>query len=374
MVHRTIADHIRKKIFKKKAVIILGPRQSGKTTLVRSLLETINEKSIWLDGDEPDVRTRLSDASSVSLTRLIGNHKLIIIDEAQRIKNIGLAIKLITDKIPEVQVIATGSSSFELANEIKEPLTGRKYEYFLFPFSTEELISYHGEMHEERLLSDRLVFGLYPEVINHAGEEKDTLKSLTDSYLYKDILSFQGLRKPELIEKLLQAIALELCSEVSYNELAQLLGVDSQTVEKYILLLERAFVIFRLPSLSRNARNELKKARKIYFLDNGIRNAIISNFQQFSLRSDAGALWENFLVSERKKINHYHQYYCNSYFWRTMQKQEIDYIEESAGKLNAFEFKLKKGTAKLPLTFSRYYSNVDFQIINRDNYFDFITS
>lgn len=372
MVHRTLEKDIASKLFAKKAIIILGPRQVGKTTLARSILNSSGISSLWMDGDEPDIRERLSNVSSDELRRLFGNHKLIIIDEAQRIKNIGLTIKLITDNIQDVQLIATGSSSFELADEIKEPLTGRKFEYHLYPFSTEELSLHSGELKESRLLYDRLIYGFYPEVVNSPGEEPRVLRSIADSYLYKDIFSFRELRKPELVEKLLQALALQVCSEVSYNELAQLLGVDPQTIEKYIILLERAFVVFRLPSFARNVRNELKKSRKIYFYDNGIRNAIISNFQTFHLRNDTGALWENFLISERKKHNQYHFKYCNSFFWRTRQQQEIDYIEESEGSLKAFEFKLKKSKTKIPLTFSRAYKNVSYTTVHPDNYRDFI--
>ena len=372
MVRRIIESSILSKFYSDKAIIILGPRQSGKTTLARSIAEASNQPALWLNGDEPDIRQRLSGISSDSLRQLFGNYKLVIIDEAQRIKNIGITLKLIIDNIPAVQVIATGSSSFELSGEINEPLTGRKYEYFLFPFSTSELIQFNGDMKETRLLPDRLVYGLYPEVVNNPGEEKNILKSINDSYLYKDIFSFQDLRKPELVEKLLQALALQICSEVSYNELAHLLGVDPQTIEKYILLLERAFVVFRLPSLARNIRNELKKSRKIYFIDNGIRNAIISNFQSFSLRTDSGVLWENYLVSERKKINHYYQRYCNTFFWRTTQQQEIDYIEEESGMLHTFEFKLNKGGKKIPLTFAKSYPNFEFKIINMDNYLEFV--
>lgn len=373
MINRIIEKEIKSKIFLKKAIIIMGPRQVGKTTLVRFISDSLNEKGLWLNGDEPDIRTRLSNVTSDSLKRLFGKNRIVVIDEAQRIKNIGLTLKLITDNIPDIQVIATGSSSFELADEINEPLTGRKYEFFLFPFSTEELTNHSDEISESRLIYDRLIFGFYPEVVNNPGEEQNVLKSLTDSYLYKDIFTFRDLRKPELIEKLLQALALQICTEVSYNELAQLLGVDSQTIEKYIVLLERAFVIFRLPSLARNVRNELKKSRKIYFYDNGIRNAIISNFQPLSLRIDAGALWENYLISERKKFNQYHKRYCNTFFWRTTQQQEIDYIEEYSGKMYAFEFKLKKDRAKIPITFSNAYKNIEFKTINMDNYLDFVS-
>lgn len=371
MIKRIIEADILENLYKKKVILIMGPRQTGKTTLVKAVFEKF-QGGLWLDGDEPDIRARLTDVTSDALKRLFGSHKLVVIDEAQRIRNIGITLKIVHDKLPDIQIIAMGSSSFELASEIKEPLTGRKYEYLLYPFSTEELAGVNGMLYEARLLEDRLVFGQYPEVINHQGKEREILKDLSDSYLYKDVLAFESLRKPDLLERLLQALALQLGSEVSFNELAQLLGVDPQTVEKYILLLERAFVIFRLPSLARNLRNELKRSRKIYFYDNGIRNAVISNFQAFSLRTDGGALWENFLVSERMKYNRYHHNHCNAFFWRTLQQQEVDYVEEMNGRYFAYEFKLKNKKGRLPLTFQKAYPETTFKVIDRDNYTDFI--
>lgn len=373
MIKRTLYQRISGQLFKGKAIIILGARQVGKTTLLLELQKKAGGKLLFLNADEPDVRERLTNVTSSQLKRLIGDHKLVVIDEAQRIKNIGLTLKLITDKIKHVQVVATGSSAFELANEINEPLTGRKYEYSLFPVSVEEMIGHHGAVEEKRMLETRLIYGMYPEVIMNPGKEKKTLENLAGSYLYKDIFSFQEIRRPEVVEKLLQALALQVCHEVSYNELAQIISADPVTVERYMGLLEQSFVIFRLYSLSRNHRNELKKSRKVYFYDNGIRNALIANFNPLSLRQDTGALWENFMVNERMKHNHYNDIYCNRFFWRTLQQQEIDYIEEREGKLFAFEFKWnKKAKAKFPKTFASAYPKAEMKMITPDNYEEFV--
>ncbi len=370
MIERILDSKIKTRLFKGKAIIILGPRRVGKTTLIKKIEKDMEGKTLFLDGDEPDDRKRLSEPSSSELKKLVGGNKILMIDEAQRIKNIGLTLKLITDKIPEVQVIVTGSSSFELANQIKEPLTGRKFEYHLFPFSEGELISHNGETEERRLLESRLIYGMYPEVVlpGGGGGERETLKEFSGSYLYKDVFAFNEIRKPELLQKLVEALALQIGSEVSINELAQIAGSDPMTIERYVNMLENAFVVFRLRSFSRNVRNELKKSRKFYFYDNGIRNAIISNFNSLSLRTDTGALWENFIISERMKYLHYHDIYPNCYFWRTTQQQEIDYIEEMDGKLHAFEFKWNPNKkVSFPKTFADAYPDSEMKTINRDD-------
>ncbi len=374
MIDRILYKKIKTRLFNGKAIIILGPRRVGKTTLLKKIEADIGEKTLFLDGDEPDVRKRLSDTSSSELKKLIGGNKVLMIDEAQRVKNIGVTLKLITDKIPGVQVIATGSSSFELANQIREPLTGRKYEYHLFPFSEGELVGHNGETEERRLLESRLIYGMYPEVVlPPGGREKETLREFSGSYLYKDVFAFNEIRKPEIIQKLVEALALQIGSEVSINELAQLTGSDPLTVERYLGLLENAFVIFRLRAFSRNVRNELKKSRKFYFYDNGIRNAVISNFNSLSLRSDTGALWENFIISERMKYIHYHDIYSNCYFWRTTQQQEIDYVEERDGKLHAFEFKWNPNRkVSFPKTFAGAYPGSEMKVINREDVIDWL--
>ena len=375
MVSRFIYQSLQEELYAGKALLVLGPRQAGKTTLLRALVAEQPNPSIWLNCDEPDIRKMLQEPTSSLLRNLVGNATLVIIDEAQRVKNIGLTLKLITDQLPSVQLIATGSSSLELANEINEPLTGRKIEYLLLPFSTKELIQHHGLLEEKRLLSQRLIYGLYPDVVMRPGKERRTLQNLSSSYLYKDIFRFQDVRKPEVLETLLEALALQICSEVSYHELAQTVGIDSATVRRYIDLLEKNFVLFRLRSFSRNLRNELKKSRKIYFYDNGVRNAIINNFQSLDLRTDQGALWENFLVSERQKYLHFHEIHANRYFWRTKQQQEIDYLEDRDGRLYAYEFKWKdRQKTSFPKTFQNTYPDSFTQVVTPENYTDWLTT
>ena len=374
MIHRQIKGKIKQHLFKKKAIIIIGPRQSGKTTLLKELCKEVNKSYIWLDGDEPDDRKELTDANSVFLKSLIGDNKIVVIDEAQRIKNIGLTLKLITDKIPDVQLIVSGSSALELANKINEPLTGRKYEYFLFPLSFAEMVNQNSLREEKRLLQKRLIYGYYPDVVSQPAESKTILKQLSDSYLYKDILTWENIKRPDKLEQLVQLLAFQVGSQVSYNELANSVGIDNQTVERYIYLLEKAFIVFRLNSFSRNLRNELKKSKKIYFYDNGIRNAVINNFNPVDLRNDIGVLWENFLISERMKYTHYNDIYANTFFWRTRSQAEIDYIEQREGKLFACEFKWNtKKNHKISKTFINAYPESKIQIITPENFMNFIS-
>lgn len=355
-----------------KAIIIMGPRQVGKTTLLTELYGN-DEDCLFLNGDEADVRSMFSDISAARLKALIGNKKTVVIDEAQRIADIGIKLKLITDQIPGVQLIATGSSSFDLANKINEPLTGRKWEHLMYPLSFGEMVSHHGLMEEKRLLPHRLVYGYYPEVVTGQGQEKAILRQLADSYLYKDILMWESIKHPHKIMTLLQALAFQLGSQVSFNELSQLCSMDAKTVEKYIVLLEQCYVIFRLGSFSRNLRGELRSSRKIYFYDNGIRNALIANFAPVELRNDTGALWENFMVSERQKRNAYGGVWCNKWFWRTKEQKEIDYIEESDGVLSAYEFKWSPtAKCKAPRQFLTAYPSATFKVVNRDNFEDFL--
>jgi predicted AAA+ superfamily ATPase len=317
-------------------------------------------------------RSALSDVTSTQLKNLAGNKKLIVIDEAQRVKNIGITIKLFTDQLPGIQVIVTGSSSLDLANEINEPLTGRKYEFNLFPISWGEYLDNIGALDANRTLEQRILYGMYPEIISKPAEKEELLRTLTDSYLFKDLLSFKEIRKPELLEKLVKALALQISRQVSYHELGAMLQVDKDTISKYIELLEKSFVIFRLPPFSRNLRSEISRMRKIYFYDTGVRNAIISNFKTIDLRNDAGALWENFIIAERLKWNSYNKTNANMYFWRTQQQQEIDLIEENGDKLSAFEIKWGMGKAAIPRTFLSAYPGSDSKIITRENYSEFL--
>ena len=368
IIAREIQNHVENTLFKGKIVIIYGARQVGKTTLVKEILKRYPKDSLYLSCDEIDIRQALTDKTSTELKAFLGNRRLVILDEAQRVKNIGLTLKLLVDNFSAMQVIATGSSSFDLANKISEPLTGRKKEFYLYPLSLAELNSVYSALEMDRILERRIIYGMYPEIINDGAEAEEKLKSLAQSYAHKDILQYQNIKNPEILEKLLQALALQIGNEVSYNELASLIGVDKNTAANYIQILEKAFIIFRLKPFSRNLRNELKKLRKIYFYDTGIRNALINNMNPLRLRQDAGALWENFMISERIKHNSNQGYDFNIYFWRTRQKQEIDYLEEERGVLRGFEFKWKKDKFKIPRTFLATYQGSRVELVNRDNY------
>ena len=373
MVKRALQEKIESRFFKGKAIIIYGARQVGKTTLIKTMQKKIAESdSLYLNCDEPDLRALLTDATSTDLKSLIGRKKIIFIDEAQRVKNIGVTIKLLVDNFPDQQVVATGSSALDLSNEIVEPLTGRKYEFHLFPFSLGELRQKYSMLEITRILEKRMVLGMYPEIEEKPDEAEILLKDLTGSYLYKDILQYQDIRRPELLEKLLVALALQIGMQVSYNELANSLGVSKRTIANYVQLLEKAFVIFRLPPFSRNLRNELTKMRKIYFLDTGIRNTLINNLNPLSLRPDVGQLWENFLISERLKRNLNDEIRVNSYFWRTHRQQEIDYLEEQGGMLKGFEIKWKAAKGKIPKTFLTAYPGSEVSIVNRNNFQEFV--
>ena len=373
MIQRLLKEHIEKRLYRGKAIVVVGPRQVGKTTLLRMLAaESERKVKIW-NCDEPDVRRKLSEPTSTELGAEISGADMILIDEAQRVPNIGVTLKLLVDNYPDKQVVVTGSSAIEISGSINEPLTGRKYEYTMYPLSSEELIREYGCVDERRMLERRLLYGSYPEVVNNPGEEKVTLSSLVNSYLYKDIFSFQDVRKPEIIEQLLQALALQVGSEVSFNELGRLLGLTSITVQRYIDLLEKSYVLFHLRSLSRNVRSELKKSRKIYFWDNGVRNAMIGDYKPLAMRNDTGALWENYIISERLKHNAISGFYGKSYFWRTQQQQEIDYIEDYDGVLHTYEFKWNpEKRVKLTETFAKSYPGSTFAVITPDNYQPFV--
>ena len=376
-IQRDLQAVLESKLGKGKVLLLIGPRQVGKTTLLQSMVHKLSpdKKTQFWNCDESDVRQFLSEANSAKLKTLVGNADFIVIDEVQRVKDIGLTLKLLHDSFPKIQLAVTGSSSLDLSNSVNEPLTGRKFEYNLFSFSTNELVQHTSLLEENRQLQNRLLYGFYPDVVNNPGDEKEILTNIVNSYLYKDVFEFQDIRKPAVIEKLVQALALQVGSEVSFNELGNLLGIDVQTVQRYVDLLEKAYVIFHLRSYSKNVRNEVKKSIKIYFYDNGVRNAVLSNFSPWELRSDRGSLWENFLISQRIKNNLYHNRSYKYYFWRTTQRQEIDFIEEAENQLFAYEFKFsgKKARSKCPLTFSNNYPDVPFSVVTQDTYMDFIT-
>lgn len=374
MIHRKLQSVIEGNLFKGKAIILIGARQVGKSTLFNQIIKERKETVLTLNCDEPEVKEMLTNINTPELKMLIGSNTIVVIDEAQRVPEIGLTLKRITDNFVNVQLLVTGSSSFELQSNLNEPLTGRKYEYHLYPISTAELYDTQGLLAVKQMFESRLIYGSYPDIINHADEAKELLMNITNSYLYKDLLAINEIRRPVLLEKLLIALALQTGNEVSYNEVAQTIGTDNKTVEKYIDLLEKCYVIFRLNAFNRNLRTELKKGKKIYFYDNGIRNAVIQNFAPLSLRQDTGALWENFFISERIKANHYKGNYAKSFFWRTTQQQEIDYIEEADGKFTAFEMKWNpnKRQTTFPSPFLNNYPIKETVIITPENYLEWI--
>lgn len=374
MITRELQAKVEQKLFDGKAIVVVGARQVGKTTLFNEVLRNRPEKILRLNLDEADARELLTNPTMAELQQLIADNTIVMVDEAQRATDIGLTLKRIQDNFPQVQLMVTGSSSLDLRARINEPMTGRKWEYMLFPLSTGELIRTKGILFVRQSLESRLIYGSYPDVLNYQAEVRETLTNLTGSYLYKDLLELEGIRRPALLEKLLVALALQMGSEVSYNELAQTVGTDSKTVEKYIDLLEKCFIVFRLQAFSRNLRNELKKSRKIFFYDNGVRNAVVQNFAPLALRADTGALWENFFISERLKANHYAGRYAKSYFWRTKSQQEIDYVEECDGTFRAFELKWnpKRNTAAIPAAFTQAYPVSEAVVVTPDNYLEYL--
>lgn len=374
MIARSLEQNLIPWLGRGKALVLIGPRQVGKTTLTRKLAQDMGQATLWLTGDDPATRELMADISLARLQQVVGTHQVVVIDEAQRLTNAGLTLKLLTDHFPGVQLLVTGSSSLDLAAQTKESLVGRKIEYLLLPMSFAEMSAHLGYAHERSLLEHRMVYGYYPEVVQHeAAQAQRILGDLADGLMYKDLLALDQLKKPSLLVNLLQALALQVSREVSYRELGQLIGADPATVERYIDLLEQTFVVFRLRSLSRNLRNEIKKGRKIYFYDNGIRNAVLKNFAPLNLRDDTGALWENFLIAERHKRNTYAEHFCNRYFWRTQAQQEIDYVEERNGQLTAFEFKWSaRRKVRFSKTFLQAYPQSKTETITPQNFEAFV--
>lgn len=368
MIKRTLTENIISDFGKGKVIVLLGARQVGKTTLLEQM-HGLYPKQLFLNCDNGDDRLSLEDKSSTELSRLLSPYDVVFIDEAQKVKNIGLILKMIADLKLKTQVLATGSSALELSNEVNEPATGRLIEYKIFPLSYGELFEESSSREERRLLESRMIYGMYPEVVTTPNDARRILMTLSDNYLYKDIFSYKGIKKPDLLYKLVRALALQVGNEVSYNELSNLLGIDKVTVESYIGLLEKCYILFRVESYSGNMRNEIKKGKKVYFYDNGIRNAVISNFSPLELRNDVGALWENLMVSERVKRNAYKQNYAKIYFWRNFSNQEVDLLEEQDGRLSAFEFKWNHSSkAKVPRAFAENYPDIPFEVITPTNF------
>ncbi len=373
---RAIESDIKQELFKQQIIALYGPRQVGKTTLVQQILKDYPNDSLYINCDEGDYRRLLNEAETSSqLKQIIGNYRLIILDEAQRIKDMGLKLKLLIDTFPKQQIVATGSSSFDLGQEIKEPLTGRMMEFWLYPFSIPELLKNLSAIQINRQLESLLIFGAYPKVFQAISlqDKKTNLQKIAQNYLYKDILKFESIKGSEKIQKLLEALALQLGNEVSYPELASLVGISKETVSRYIEILEKAFIIFKLRPFSRNLRKELAKLHKIYFWDAGIRNTLINNFNQLSLRSDKGALWENFIVSEKAKQQNNIAKKTPLYFWRTYDQQEIDLVVEEAGKLSAYEIKWQKERPSAPRAWQKGYPGAGWQVIHQENYLELIS-
>lgn len=369
---RILYKTLKNNIYKGKVLVLYGARRTGKTTLVRQLVEEAGEDARYINCELQENKDLLESTNSLMLNDFVDTKRLMVFDEAQHIPNMGMILKVLVDTFPSVQFIATGSSSFELADKVSEPLTGRSRTYMLLPFSLEEMRALHPLVELKAMLPSFIRFGMYPQVVLSSNADKEEeLSEIASSYLYRDVLQFEQVKRPELIEKLLQAMALQLGSESSLNELAQITGSNVHTVKRYIELLEKSFVVFRLRSFSRNLRKEIAKSQKVYFYDTGIRNAIIRNHNPLHLRTDVGGLWENFCISERLKFNEFNRRKVNSFFWRTYDQKEIDYIEEKDGVLYCFEFKYNsKSSGRLPKEFAQSYAEVRFKTITPENFYE----
>lgn len=374
MIERTLKESLKSRFFEGRVLVLYGARQTGKTTLVREILREFDGSGLYLNCDEPDIRLSLEGCTSTELARIFGDARLVVIDEAQRVGDIGLTLKLAADHLPDVQVIATGSSSFELANRTVEPLTGRKFEFHLHPLSLDEFGQVGTSFEVRRLLPERVVFGMYPEVAcSPLPRAEEILRELAGSYLYKDVLAWKDIRHPEILDRLLRALALQVGSQVSFAELSVTLGIAAETAETYLRVLEQAFIVFRLPPFSRNLRTELRKQRKVLFWDTGVRNAVLNDFRGLESRPDAGGLWENFVISERIKAVRNAGLARRSCFWRTHQKQEVDYVEEGEGALLAAEIKRTARKAKIPLTFRKAYPEASTRVVDPSNVLEFLS-
>lgn len=374
LINRSLIDEVLSKLNDEnhKVIIIYGARQTGKTTFVKEVLKQMSGKTLFIDGDLFQNKEILSSSDLTKLKDLVGDNDVLCIDEAQRIRDIGINLKILHDNFKNLRIIVTGSSSLDLANVTKEPLTGRNYTYQLYPISILELSKLHTPFEIKSQVEQRLIFGSYPEIFRIDGMENKIkyLRTISSDYLYKDVLEFQSIRHSDKLRNLLKLLAFQIGSEVSYSELATKLEISKQTVEHYIDLLAKSFVITVLHGFSRNLRKEITRKPKIYFCDLGIRNAIIDDFSYLDSRADIGALWENFLVIERLKRNEYQKHFCSQYFWRTYTGAELDYVEEYNGKLYGYEFKYQK-TGKAPQMWTETYKG-EFECFNRENFLGFV--
>ncbi len=373
-IKRTLQDKITERIMPGKAVLIFGARRVGKTVMMRRIVNEYPGKTMMLNGEDYDTLALLENRTAANYQHLLEGIDLLTIDEAQSIPQIGQILKLIVDEIPNVSILASGSSSFDLLNKTGEPLVGRSTQFVLTPFSQQEIAQTETALETRQNLEARLIYGSYPEVVLMDSFERKTdyLRDIVGAYLLKDILAIDGLKNSGKMRDLLRLIAFQLGSEVSYDELGKQLGISKSTVEKYLDLLEKVFVVYRLGAYSRNLRKEVSKAGKWYFYDNGIRNAVIGAFSPLAVRQDIGALWENYLIGERRKANFNAQLHKEFYFWRTYDKQEIDLIEESTNELTALEFKWGDKTPSAPKAFQTAYPHAEYHVVNRSNYLQFI--
>lgn len=373
---RILEAEITKLIGKNKVLLIIGTRRIGKTILVEKIKSTFSGESLLLNAEDFDVQELLKNRSAANYKKIIGKATLLVIDEAQVIADIGAILKLMIDSNPALTIIATGSSSFDLLNKAGDPLTGRQYQFHLYPLSQLEIKAQETYIETIQHLEERLIYGSYPELFQLSSyrEKAEYLQQLIQSYLLKDILAYEGIRNSDKIIRLLRLIAFQLGNEVSYTELGTQLGMSKNTVESYLDLLAKVFIVYKLPAYSTNQRKEISKGSKWYFYDNGIRNAIINDFRLLALRKDTGALWENYLIAERIKKNAYNGEHVQYYFWRNYNQQEVDLIEMSNGKISGYEFKFSPGKkVKAPVAFTTTYPDAGFELISKDNYLDWIT-
>lgn len=374
-IHPYLFDLIQKKNYKNKVLVIYGPRRIGKTTLLAKLLEEEEEDYLLMNGEDIETQRLLSSQSIEKLKALVGNYSLLAIDEAQKVPHIGLNLKLIVDHCPNIRVIATGSSSFDLANNLGEPLTGRKITFHMYPLSQLELSQIENPIQTQAKLEERLIYGSYPEVIltPSMDEKKEYLRELVSSYLYKDLLQIEGLKKSSVLVQILQMLAFQVGKEVSHQEIGQQVGLNKITIGRYLDLLEKAFILINIRGFSRNLRKEITKKSRYYFYDVGVRNALINQFNPIHLRNDIGEIWENYIVVERLKAQEYKRIHSNNYFWRTYNQQEIDWVEEREGKLFGYEIKWQNKNSKPPSDWKTTYPESTFSVIHSENYLDFIT-
>lgn len=373
-IERDLSTLLRQSLKPNKAVLLFGARRVGKTVLMHQLIDEFEGKVLLLNGEDYDAQQLLATKSIANYKQLLSGIELLAIDEAQNIPDIGAKLKLIIDEVPGIRVIATGSSSFNLRNQTGEPLVGRSYSYYLCQFSQHELSSVQTPLQTKQELENRLIYGSYPDVVklDTTQERVQYLKELTTSYLLKDILSFDGIKNASKMLELLRCIAYQLGSEVSYDEIAKKIGLSKNTIEKYLDLLSKVFVIYKVGAYAKNLRKEISKAGKWYFYDNGIRNAIINNFSPLALRLDAGSLWENYIITERVKQNHNFLQNKEFYFWRTYDQQEIDLIEIKNEQVTAFEIKNNEKMPKCPKAFAQSYPDATYQVVSTANYLSFI--